>query len=327
MKTPSPQLVAAFLAAGLAGGAGCVPPGNSTPSDAGAPAAAASITRDKELPSGPLMAGVFEDTFERAPATAAASDAAAAMTHRLDVADGALAGELDAGHGGAFSLVDGGRTLKARLPDGSVITRELPFPAGEGEDGGEASEAVNELGPDWTPTDPRAWHLEKGKLCGSHAKNHGVWLNRVLPVNARIEFDAVAETDEGDLKGEIWGDGHSYATSLSYTNASGYLAILGGWHNTFHVLARRNEHGTDRKEIKIDKTSDDPEEKAVEAGQMYRFKIERNDGKTVKFSVNGVEYLNYPDPDPLKGGGHDHFAFNDWDAKVCFDNVKVTPLP
>jgi hypothetical protein len=60
---------------------------------------------------------------------------------------------------------------------------------------------------------------------------------------------------------------------------------------------------------------------------MYRFKIERNDGKTVKFSVNGVEYLNYPDPDPLRGGGHDHFAFNDWDAKVCFDNVKVTPLP
>ena len=26
------------------------------------------------------------------------------------------------------------------------------------------------------------------------------------------------------------------------------------------------------------------------------------------------------------GQGHDHFGFNEWEAKVCFDNVKVTPL-
>ena len=26
------------------------------------------------------------------------------------------------------------------------------------------------------------------------------------------------------------------------------------------------------------------------------------------------------------GVGHDHFGFNDWEVKVCFDNVKVTPL-
>jgi hypothetical protein len=332
VKAPSPKLLSARSLAGLvaltasAAGAACVPPGNSTPSDAGAPVA--TITHDKdERPSGPLISGVFEDNFDRGPVTASATDAAVA-SHALDVTDGALAAH-DAGRSSRASVaeVDASHVLRLRLPDGSIVTRELEAP-GLKEDGGEsAGEAVNELGPDWLPTDPRAWHLEKGKLCGSHARNHGVWLNRVLPVNARIEFDAIADTDEGDLKGEFWGDGHSYATSLSYTNATGYLAILGGWHNTFHVLARRNEHGTDRKEIKIDKTSDDPEEKAVEAGQMYRFKIERNDGRTVKFSVNGVEYLNYPDPDPLKGVGHDHFAFNDWDAKVCFDNVKVTPLP
>ena len=29
---------------------------------------------------------------------------------------------------------------------------------------------------------------------------------------------------------------------------------------------------------------------------------------------------------PLAGVGHDHFGFNDWEAKVCFDNVRVTPL-
>ncbi len=142
-----------------------------------------------------------------------------------------------------------------------MVTRELDVP-GLTDDGGE-SEAVNELGPDWIPTDPRAWHLEKGKLCGSHAKNHGVWLNRVLPVNARIEFDAIADTDEGDLKGEFWGDGHSYATSLSYTNATGYLANPRRLAQTPSTSWRgATSTATDRKEIKIDKTSDDPEEKA-----------------------------------------------------------------
>ena len=146
-------------------------------------------------------------------------------------------------------------------------------------------------------------------------------------MNARIEFDAVSDIADGDIKAEIWGDGRSAATGISYTNATSYLTIFGGWHNQFHVLARINEHGTDRKEIKVDKTSDDPTEKPVTAGQIYRFKIERTDGKTVKWAVNGVDMLAYADPSPLVGTGHDHFGFNDWEAKVCFDNVKVTPLP
>ena len=58
-----------------------------------------------------------------------------------------------------------------------------------------------------------------------------------------------AQTADGDLKAEYWGDGRSFATSLSYTNATSYLTIFGGWHNKFHVLARINEHGGDRKEI------------------------------------------------------------------------------
>jgi hypothetical protein len=131
---------------------------------------------------------------------------------------------------------------------------------------------------------------------------------------------------DGDIKAEVWGDGRSAATSISYTNATSYLAILGGWKNTFHVLARVNEHGTDRKEIKVDKESDDPSQHPVTAGQVYHFKIERTDGKTVRWSVNGVDYLSFSDPAPLVGIGHDHFGFNDWEAKVCFDNVKVTPL-
>jgi hypothetical protein len=182
-------------------------------------------------------------------------------------------------------------------------------------------------GPDWVATSQGAWHVEGGRLCGEHARNHGIWLKRVLPPNARIEFDAVSQSADGDLKAEYWGDGTSFATALSYTNATSYLTIFGGWHNTFHVLARINEHATDRKEITVDKNSDDPREKPAMAGQLYHFKVERTDGKTVRWWVDGNEMLTYPDPAPLVGAGHDHFGFNDWDVKVCFDNVRIVPLP
>jgi len=190
-----------------------------------------------------------------------------------------------------------------------------------------ASAQPDDLGPNWRQASTSAWHIENGHLCAQRGQNHGVWLTKVLPVNARIEFDAIAENNEGDLKAEVWGDGQSHATAMSYTNATSYLVILGGWKNKFHVLARINEHGNDRKQIVIDPHSDDPKEKPVVMGQSYHFAIERNDGKTIRWSVNGEEYLTFEDSQPLAGQGHDHFGFNNWDVKVCFDNVKVTPLP
>jgi hypothetical protein len=212
--------------------------------------------------------------------------------------------------------------------DHPIAAPAAPIAAGgEGGIAAPGDAAVLVPGPDWVATSPGVWHVEGGRLCGERARNHGIWLKRVLPPNARIEFDAVSQSPDGDLKAEYWGDGTSYATALSYTNATSYLTIFGGWHNTFHVLARVNEHATDRKEITIDKNSDDPREKPVMAGQIYHFKVERTDAKTVRWWVDGNEMLTYPDTAPLEGAGHDHFGFNDWDVKVCFDNVRITPLP
>ncbi|WP_104977276.1 hypothetical protein [Sorangium cellulosum] len=181
------------------------------------------------------------------------------------------------------------------------------------------------LGPDWNALSPK-WKIEDGRLCARAARNRGVWLKRPLPENARIEFDAIAEAPDGDLKAEVWGDGRSGATAASYTNATSYLVILGGWKNTKHVLARLDEHGADRLEIDVDPESDDERARPVAPGQPYRFRIERRDGKTISWAVNDVDYLELRDPAPLAGPGHEHLGFNEWDAPVCFDNLRITPL-
>ena len=261
-----------FVGLAVASGAHCVPPGNSTPQDAGT------------------------STPTRPPAAPPAAPPPAA---RAEV-------------------------LKAPFEDN--FDRAAPAPAASGE-GGASAAASHDPGPDWVATAPGVWRIEDGRLCGEHARNHGLWLKRALPTNARIEFDAVSQSPEGDLKAEFWGDGRSFAKALSYNDATSYLTIFGGWHNKFHVLARINEHGNDRKEITVDPNSDDPRERAVVAGQIYHFKVERTDGKTVRWFVDGNEMLTWTDASPLTGAGHEHFGFNDWDVKLCFDNVRVVPLP
>lgn len=172
-----------------------------------------------------------------------------------------------------------------------------------------------------------AWRVQDGRLCGQGARNRGIWLARRLPVNARIEFEATSASADGDIKVELWGDGLSGATSASYTNATSYLAVLGGWKNTLHALARLDEHGADRLTIRVDKTEDDPRAQPVTPGQVYRFRVERIDGQTISWFVDDVLFHRLQDETPLAGPGHDHLGFNDWETPVCFDNLRVTPLP
>jgi hypothetical protein len=182
-----------------------------------------------------------------------------------------------------------------------------------------------DLGPDWRATSP-VWRISDGKLCGANAKNHPVWLKRRLPANAQVEFDALSTSADGDLKAEIWGDGRSAAAGTSYDDATSYIAIFGGWRNTFHVLARLDEHATDRKQVELVADTTEPRRARVSANKSYRFKLERRDGKTVRWFVDDIELLTYEDPKPLKGEGHEHFGFNDWAVRVCFDNLRVSPL-
>ena len=54
-------------------------------------------------------------------------------------------------------------------------------------------------------------------------------------------------------------------------------------------------------------------------------KIERR-GARITAWVDGEELVSMTDPEPLEGRGHDHFAFNNWDTDLTFDNLRITPL-
>jgi hypothetical protein len=182
------------------------------------------------------------------------------------------------------------------------------------------------LGADWRVASP-AWKLEGGQLCVAEARNQPAWLARRLPLNATIQFSAVSHSNDGDIKAEAWGDGISGAEGVSYDHATSYVAIFGGWKNRFHVLARLDEHADDRSELELVSASSDARLQRVKRGRSYRFHIERRDGKTVRWLVDEVELFALVDNDPLQGAGHDHFGFNDWSSKLCFDDLAIVPLP
>ena len=87
-------------------------------------------------------------------------------------------------------------------------------------------------------------------------------------------------------------------------------------HITLNVLARMNEHGDDRVV--------GPSYKVVQ-GKTYHMKIERH-GATITAWADDHELAKLTDANPLTGPGHDHFAFNDWQSELWFDNLRIEAL-
>jgi hypothetical protein len=91
--------------------------------------------------------------------------------------------------------------------------------------------------------------------------------------------------------------------------------IFGGWHNQLSGIARMNEHGADRKmrgDVRVVK------------GQKYHWRIARKGGH-IDWQIDGKPFMSYDDRSPLDGSGHSFFGFNDWEAELHFDNLKITP--
>ena len=238
---------------------------------------------------------------------------------------GMLAGQLLAGcHAEPDDNVPGQKTAPRKAtppppPCDNASDPTLATPFTDGFDRTDLGEA------DWRSTSYGAYVIKSGRLCTSKPKNHPLWLRRKLPLNVRVEFEALAQTTGADIKAEVFGDGCAFdADGRDYT-ATSYVAVLGAHGNTEHWLARLSEHGADLKKTVL-VTGNDIASSRVVVNTSYKVELARTDGKTVTFKVNGQLVHAFEDASPLTGPGHDHFAFNGWDAPVCFDNLTVTPL-
>jgi hypothetical protein len=185
-----------------------------------------------------------------------------------------------------------------RQPEGSAFADDFAGPA---------------LAKAWRSTGAN-YRIDEGALAIDHAYNHPLWLSSPIPKDAVIELDAWSNDDAGDIKLEAWGDGQSYAQTTSYT-ATSYVFIFGGWHNQISAIARMDEHGKDRRarnDVRVVK------------GQRYHFRIARKAGH-IDWQIDGKPFLTFDDDKPLVGPDHAYLGFNDWEAELHFDNLKVTP--
>ena len=164
-----------------------------------------------------------------------------------------------------------------------------------------------DLGENWLDNMSGGWEIKDRRLHNSGANNSPLWLKLKLPENVVIEFDAFTDPRICDIKCEAFADGRTHAT--------GYIFLMGGWKNTISAIARLDEHQPDR----IQRRSD------CVAGKPQHWRIERR-GKLITWYVNDNLYLQYNDPKPLTGRGHDRFAFNNWQSEVYFDNLNVRAL-
>lgn len=161
-----------------------------------------------------------------------------------------------------------------------------------------------ELGEKWRQARSN-YRIENGQVHATTDKNGGLWLLEQLPEKTRVEFDARSESPDGDIKCEIFGETPSHQ--------AGYILVQGGWKNTLSIIARKDEHGEDR----LTSTA-----QLVEKGRTYRWAIAR-DGDTLHWFIDGKLFMSYPDSSPVRGRS---FGFNNWDAQLWFDNLKVYAL-
>jgi hypothetical protein len=160
--------------------------------------------------------------------------------------------------------------------------------------------------------------VEHGAMSAHGAHNHPLWLRRKLPHDVRIELDCWSTEPRGDIKVELFGDGRSYDPDGGRYMATGYEIIQGGWFNSKSIIARMDEHAPDVKART---------EPKVVANQHYHWKLERQ-GHVLRWYVDDMTspFLQLDDVHPLEGGGHEYFAFNNWETDTWFDNLVITPL-
>jgi hypothetical protein len=163
-----------------------------------------------------------------------------------------------------------------------------------------------------------AARVQGGVLQVQGLMNRPLWLQQPLPHDVRVKVKARGMGPEGDVKVELFGDGKSGFVGdprAAYT-ATGYIVVMGGWHNTISAIAKQHEHGHDRAERS---------DFRVEPGRWYEWVIERRGGR-LTWTIDGLAFLELDDPAPLYDDEHRFFAFSDWTSPVEFDDLVIEPL-
>lgn len=176
----------------------------------------------------------------------------------------------------------------------------------------------------------KGYEVTDGKLSAKGAHNHPLWLRKKLTRDVQIEFDTWSTEARGDLKVEVFGDGHSYDPDGGAYMATGYEVIFGGWYNTKSIIARLDEHGTEmaaRNDVKV-VPNQHYHWKIERRGQKITWWIDDRAGASQQTPASGVTvpFLEYVDNHPLEGFGHEYFGFNNWETDTWFDNLVITPL-
>jgi len=153
------------------------------------------------------------------------------------------------------------------------------------------------------------WDIVDGKLHSSGEKNIPLWLDVPLGKNVVVEFTAMSKSPAVDTKVEIFGDGERHE--------SGYIVIFGGWNNRISTIARLDEHEKTRVEKRT----------KWEKDRVYRWRVERRNGKDVRWFIDDKEVLVYEDRQPLVGKRQNFLGFTNWQSDVYYDDLKITPLP
>jgi hypothetical protein len=186
------------------------------------------------------------------------------------------------------------------------------------------------------------WRVINGQLFSPGVKNNPLWLQAKLPRDVAVEFDVRSDSPEGDIKVEIFGDGLNHA--------SGYVLIHGGWNNRLSIIARLDEHGKPLQEVQLNarerakqrglastglvetgafhqdtRMRVEANPYPVQIGRTYRWRIERR-GSMLRWFIDGNLFMEFDDPIPLEGEGHDRFGFSSWESNLSFDNLSIQPL-
>ncbi|MCB9639249.1 MAG: hypothetical protein H6727_10195 [Myxococcales bacterium] len=170
---------------------------------------------------------------------------------------------------------------------------------------------------------PGRWRIQydertkQGRLCVEQARNNPLFLRGALPRDVVVEFDAYAQEKDGDVKIELFTDGRFHAT--------GYVLVHGGWHNAMSIIDRLGEHNRDCR----GKEQNQPancrrwtRKQKVVMKKRHHWKVVRHDNKLMWY-LDGKLFMRYDDPQPLEGKGHGFFAFSNWIAHVCYDNLSI----